>query len=124
MIRHASPIPTNTTIQRNAVTRRDADAAQPQASAERVHCGKCGKTFSGGQIVNQGAEFSARAQAFICARSCYCDHCDHVFSWLSACTEAGVPYGLPLNLQGFLKARSTVAAWKRKHAHTLDPEAA
>lgn len=109
----------------DSLHRADADSATPQPSAERVHCGKCGKTFSGGQVVtSERFEYSDRFRGFITGRMCYCDHCDHVFSWLSGCNDQGVPYGGPLSSMGYIRSRRSVDAWKKKHARTLDPEAA
>jgi len=61
------------------------DAMTPP-SADRVSCGRCGKTFCDGAVFTPWDDptaitWSDAGQCFTVPRTLYCDHCDHLVTW-------------------------------------------
>jgi hypothetical protein len=86
-------------------------------SAERCSCKVCQSTFTGGQIVNGKPSWRAQDQTWCALRQVYCPHCGHVQNWLEACRADGVFTGMVLSGPGFLRGKTSVESFLRRHAH-------
>lgn len=92
-----------------------ADCTAPP-SAGRVECGVCGKTFTQGAVVtSRQMWWSAEHQTFCKHRRLYCDHCDHLVTWLESCDAKGRLTGAVVMGPGYVKHAKAIAAFLRKH---------
>ena len=61
-------------------TVRPVDARAP-ASADRVECPRCGKTYQAGAVVDGPTDYCELVYCHATTRKLYCDHCDVVICW-------------------------------------------
>ena len=78
-----------------------SECRQPFASARRVVCDKCGKTYCEGAVVaapTNDPDLYARFGSHTALMTLYCDHCNHLQRWLQPCDAQGNLYQPPLEL--------------------------
>jgi len=87
------------------------------ATADRINCAICEKLFVGSVVITGEPEPAApRAGGYFIQCQIYCDHCNHVQTWLQACDADGsIHSGRPLSGPGFIKDPKSVARFLRAH---------
>lgn len=92
---------------------------QQRASAERIECEHCGKTFAGGAVVNGPVVRCPITLAYSRSRKLYCDHCDLIQHWHQACDRDGAFLPTVVMKPAFYRNATRINRFLRAH-----PEAA
>lgn len=70
-----------------------AEAEQTNASAQRVECPQCQKSYVGAATVNGEPQYDQQKRIFKMTRWAYCDHCNHLIAWDQATDSEGKHLG-------------------------------
>lgn len=92
---------------------RTESPAKP--STQRVECGKCEKLYLGGAIVNHPVQHDPDQGEMVMIRAIYCDHCDHLQTWVEAVDHNDRPTGYIFEGPYYITARDKVDRFLREH---------
>jgi hypothetical protein len=104
-------------------------------SAGRVQCGRCGKVFCDTAVVSGTHQWDGEARqhtfepdsyewshehgCYVMLRRLYCDHCDHIMSWLEQVAPLSDPSrgtltGHVVSGPGYTRSRRTIDQFLRQ----------
>jgi len=92
------------------------DTKAKATSARGAVCPVCDTKVAPGSIVSdRESQWMSEHKCFGMMRQFYCPHCHHIVTWVEQVDEAGNLTGLTISGPGYLRSKSAISAFLRKH---------